>query len=109
ALGLVVTPQIGPDKTILLTIVATNDQADFSNTSQGLPSITTNEADAEVLIKDGETVVIGGILTSTEQESHDSVPGISKIPFLGELFKNNSKTETTDELLIFITPRVIEQ
>ncbi len=109
ALGLVVTPQIGPDKTILLNIVATNDQADFSNTSQGLPSITTNEADAEVLIKDGETVVIGGILTSTEQVSNGSVPGISKIPILGELFKNTSKTETTDELLIFITPRVIEQ
>ncbi len=109
ALGLVVTPQVGPDNTILLNIDATNDQADFSNTSEGLPSITTNEATTQVLIKDGATVVLGGILTSTEQESEDSVPGISKIPLFGELFKNHAKTMTTDELLIFITPRIIEQ
>ena len=109
ALGLNVTPQIGPDKTILLNIDATKDSADFSNQSMGLPSITTNEASAQVLIKDGATVVMGGILTSTEQYSEDDVPGISKIPFLGALFKHNAKTTSTDELLIFITPRVIEQ
>lgn len=109
ALGLSVTPQVSPDNTVLLNIDATNDQADFSNTSEGLPSITTNEATTQVLIKDGETVVIGGILTGTDQESQDDVPGISKIPVLGALFKNTSKTSTTDELLIFITPRVIEQ
>lgn len=109
ALGLTVTPQIGPDKTILLTIDATNDQADFSNTSEGLPSITTNEASTQVLIKDGATIVLGGILTSTEQNNEGSVPGISKIPFLGALFKNSDKTMTSDELLIFITPRIVEQ
>jgi type IV pilus assembly protein PilQ len=108
-LGLTVTPHVGPDKTILLNIQVSKDSADFSNTSQGQPSITTNEASTQVLIKDGETVVMGGILTSTEQESQDNVPGISKIPILGELFKRNAKSMTTDELLIFITPRVIEQ
>ncbi|MBF0557899.1 MAG: type IV pilus secretin PilQ [Nitrospirae bacterium] len=109
ALGLTVTPQIGPDNTILLTIVANKDSADFSNTSQGLPSITTNEASTQVLIKDGETVVMGGILSTTDQDSESNIPGLSKIPLLGALFKRNAKTTSTDELLIFITPRVIEQ
>lgn len=107
-LSLTVTPHVGPDKSILLNIHITKDAADFSQAVNGTPSITTNEASTQVLIKDGETVVMGGILTSTEQENENAVPGISKIPLLGALFKNTSKTLTTDELLIFITPRVVE-
>ncbi len=108
ALSLTVTPHVGPDKSILLNIQVSKDAADFSQVSQGLPTITTNEATTQVLIKDGETVVMGGILTSTEQENENAVPGLSKIPLLGALFKHNAKSLTTDELLIFITPRVIE-
>jgi type IV pilus assembly protein PilQ len=108
ALSLTVVPHVGPDKSILLNIQVSKDSADFSQVSQGLPTITTNEATTQVLIKDGETVVMGGILTSTEQENENAVPGISKIPLLGALFKHNLKTITSDELLIFITPRVIE-
>jgi type IV pilus assembly protein PilQ len=108
-LSLTVTPHVGPDKTILLNIHINKDAADFSQTVNGQPAITTNEASTQVLIKDGGTVVMGGILTSTEQDSTDDVPGISKVPLLGALFKHTAKTLTTDELLIFITPRVIEQ
>ncbi len=107
-LSLTVTPHVGPDKSILLNIQVSKDSADFSQQSQGLPTITTNEANTQVLIKDGETVVMGGILTSTEQENENAVPGLSKIPLLGALFKHNAKSLVTDELLIFITPRVIE-
>ena len=108
-LSLTVTPHVGPDKTILLNIHISKDAADFSQTVNGQPAITTNEASTQVLIKDGGTVVMGGILTSTEQDNEDNVPGMSKIPLLGALFKHTSKTMTTDELLIFITPTVIEQ
>lgn len=109
SLDLIVTPQVGPDKTILLNIQANKNEADFSQTSQGLPSIRTSEATTQVLIKDGETVVIGGILKSTETDNESSVPGISKIPILGALFKRNAKTATSEEQLIFITPRIISQ
>src|SRR5208283_4892651 len=61
ALSLTVTPHVGPDKSILLNIQVSKDAADFAQTSQGLPSITTNEASTQVLMKDGETVVMGGI------------------------------------------------
>jgi type IV pilus assembly protein PilQ len=108
-LALTVTPHVGPDKTILLDIHITKDAADFSQSVNGEPTITTNEASTQVLIKDGGTVVMGGILTSTEQANEDNVPGISKIPLLGALFKHTAKTITTDELLIFITPRIVEQ
>ncbi len=107
-LSLTVTPHVGPDKSILLNIHITKDAAEAALAQGGVPAISTNEASTQVLVKDGETVVMGGILTSTEQENVDAVPGISKIPFLGALFKHNTKTVTTDELLIFITPRVIE-
>jgi type IV pilus assembly protein PilQ len=110
-LELNVTPQVGPDKSVLLNVVAKKDSPDFSHAAQtnGVPSISTNEATTQVLMKNGETVVIGGILSTTEDDSVDNVPGISKIPILGELFKHNAKTTSSDELLIFITPRVIEQ
>ncbi|HEX8947385.1 MAG TPA: type IV pilus secretin PilQ [Dissulfurispiraceae bacterium] len=108
SLDLIVTPQIGPDKTILLNIQANKNEADFSNTSQGMPSITTSEASTQVLVKDGETVVIGGILKVNESEDESSVPGISKVPVLGWLFKRNLKSSKTEEQLIFITPRIVK-
>ncbi len=108
-LSLTVTPHVGPDKSILLDIHITKDAADFAQAVNGTPSISTNEATTQVLITNGATVVMGGILTSTEQQNEDNVPGISKVPLLGALFKHNLKTVTSDELLIFITPTVIEQ
>ena len=107
SLDLIVTPQVGPDKTILLSIQANKNEADFSQTSQGLPSIRTSEATTQVLIKDGETVVIGGILKSTENDNESSVPGISKIPVLGWLFRRNAAVSSSEEQLIFITPRIV--
>ncbi|MBF0505817.1 MAG: type IV pilus secretin PilQ [Nitrospirae bacterium] len=109
SLDLIVTPQVGPDKSILLNIEAHNNQPNFSQTSQGLPTINTNEATTQVLIRDGETVVIGGVLKTNDQESEDSIPGISRIPILGALFRHTARTLSTSEQLIFITPRVIEQ
>jgi type IV pilus assembly protein PilQ len=109
SLDLIVTPQIGPGGTILLNIQVNNNEADFSRTSQGMPSIRTSEATTQVLVKDGETVVIGGILKTTESDDESAVPGLSKIPLLGWLFKRELKTNEVTEQLIFITPRVVKK
>ncbi|MCL4490903.1 MAG: type IV pilus secretin PilQ [Nitrospirae bacterium] len=108
SLDLIVTPQVGPDKTILLIIQANKNEADFSQTSQGLPSIRTSEATTQVLVRDGETVVIGGILKTSETDNENNVPGISKIPVLGWLFKRKAAVTSSEEQLIFITPRIVK-
>jgi len=61
------------------------------------------------LIKDGETIVIGGIQKTSETDNEDSVPGISKVPILGWLFKRQTKETSSEELLVFITPRIVRQ
>ena len=107
AISLKVTPHITPDGYIHLEINTTKNEADFGNTSGGVPSILTKEATTEVLVKNGETTVLGGLYTSDESESGGGVPGLSKIPFLGWLFKTEGKRRSSQELLIFITPKIV--
>lgn len=110
SISLRVTPHVTADGFINLKINATKNEADFANTSAGgVPTILTREASTEMLIKDGETVVIGGLYSRTIQSSHDGVPGLSKLPVIGWLFQQNRKEDINDELLIFITPRIIKQ
>jgi len=73
------------------------------------PRTSKIEGDTKVLIQDGETLVIGGVYRKTERETSSGVPGLMKIPILGWLFKKRSTTEETSELLIFITPRMVER
>ncbi|MDP2876394.1 MAG: type IV pilus secretin PilQ [Holophaga sp.] len=107
-LQLDVTPQITNDGTIIMDIKVEKSEADFSRTVQGSPTILRKEIDTQVLVKDGGTAVLGGVYTTNTTSGTTGVPFISKIPILGWLFKTKSDKESTAELLIFITPRIIK-
>jgi type IV pilus assembly protein PilQ len=107
ALTLKVTPQITAAGTVIMKISVENAAPDFSRVDKGqTPPINTQRANTTVLLGDGQTTVIGGIYTSQEQQSTDRTPGLSRLPFLNWLFKRDSVTEQSTELLIFITPRI---
>lgn len=109
AISLKVTPHIAPDGYIHLEIEATKNEADFGQTgASGAPTILTKEAKTEVLIKNGDTTVIGGLYKRTKSKANSGIPFFSTIPVLGWLFKNELKRVETEELLIFITPTLVE-
>lgn len=108
ALSLSVTPQITARGTIITSIDIKNNSADFANTVNGIPPIITQSIQTTVMIEDGGTIVIGGIYRVEQTEQEDSVPLLSKIPLLGNLFKSSSKRGEQKELLVFITPRIIK-
>ncbi|MCX8069587.1 MAG: AMIN domain-containing protein [Thermodesulfovibrionales bacterium] len=101
---------LAKENLIYLSISVNKDEPNYSRKdSLGNPEISARQAYTNVALKDGETIVIGGLLIQKIDEGEDSVPGVSKIPILGNLFKRNYKYNQTEELLIFITPRIIEQ
>lgn len=102
-LSLEVTPHINANGTIIMKIDAKNDAPGTGSP----PPINTKQATTEMLLRDGETTVIGGIYVDSDQEGEDGVPYLMDIPLLGNLFKSNSKSKTKTELLIFITPRIL--
>ncbi len=106
ALSLEVTPHINANGTIGMKIDAKNDSPG-SSTGGSAPPINKKQATTEMLLRDGETTVIGGIYVDSDNESDDGVPFLMDIPFLGKLFKTNNKTKSKTELLIFITPRIL--
>jgi type IV pilus assembly protein PilQ len=108
-LTLEVTPQITAEGTVILDVQVENNSADFANLVQGIPPILTQSASTNVLVADGDTAVIGGIYQSQEQTTRNRVPFFSKIPILGLLFRNDFVTTQNNELLIFITPRIIKR
>jgi type IV pilus assembly protein PilQ len=109
-LSLEVTPHITQDGSILMNISAQNNQPDPSNSgSNGQPAIQRKEANTQVLVKDGETTVIGGIYVRRSSLNTASVPFLSKIPVLGLLFKRTDEQDNRQELLIFITPRILNR
>jgi type IV pilus assembly protein PilQ len=106
-----VTPIVTPDDRILMKIFITkNDVAGFTQVGLGtqVPNLSTNEAQTELLVNDGDTIVIGGIFKANIQDSMSGWPGLNKIPLLGWLFKNKVQSENNSELLIFITPRIVQ-
>ncbi len=105
-LKLEVTPVINPDGSIILEILATNDSPSLT-AGASAPSIDTKKAETKVLIHDGETTVIGGIYIESIQESEEGVPWLMSVPFVGNLFKSQKSQTVKDELLIFITPRIV--
>jgi type IV pilus assembly protein PilQ len=108
-LKLDVTPQITAEGTILLSVnVTKREPAVALNLSlgQNVP-LTIREYRGQVLVKDGGTTVIGGIFQINDQDQNNMIPGLWKIPVLGNLFRNKTRTEKHDELLIFITPRIL--
>jgi type IV pilus assembly protein PilQ len=104
-----VTPHVTPNEFIGMKITATKNEADFSQQVNGIPSITTREANTDMLVKDGDTVVIGGLYRRTIQSSRSGIPGLSNIPVIGALFRKERQQDDSDELLIFLTPRIIRQ
>ena len=109
-LELKVRPHITPDRSIILNVEAKKEELDPTIPSvEGVPGTDKKEAKTKVIIKDGETLVIGGIYKTVDNLSESGVPGMKNIPILGWLFKNEKVEDTTNELLIFITPRIIEK
>ena len=107
-LTLKVTPQITDAGTVILALEVENNYADFANLVNGIPPINTQSAKTIVLVRDGQTAVVGGIYQSTETTSQGSTPFLSKIPILGYLFKSNFTDSRNNELLLFITPRIVK-
>ncbi len=109
-LQLEVTPHITQDGSVLMNIKAENNQPDPANTgANGQPAIQRKEATTQVLVKDGDTTVIGGIYVRRAASAESSVPFFGRIPILGFFFRNTSDIEQRQELLIFITPRIINR
>ncbi|MGA2263044.1 MAG: type IV pilus secretin PilQ, partial [Acidobacteriota bacterium] len=108
ALTLTVTPQITSEGNIVLDLKVENNTPDFAHEVGGIPSIRTSESTTRVLVSDGGTTVIGGILIDNEQTQVDGVPGLASLPIFGNLFKHTSVTHNTQEVLFFITPRIVK-
>lgn len=104
-LTLKVTPQITADKRIIMQLVVNKDTP-VANVA-GPPTIDKKQILTKLLVKNGETVVLGGIYTQTTSDQVNGVPGLQSIPFIGHLFKRKQKTRNRNELLIFITPTII--
>ena len=107
ALELEVTPHITSDGSIFMELKVENNRADFANVVQGQPSIQIKEAETQLLVANGDTTVIGGVFATEEAESIGRVPLLGKIPVLGALFRNNSRTINRNEMLVFVTPHIV--
>ncbi|HEX7085164.1 MAG TPA: type IV pilus secretin PilQ [Vicinamibacterales bacterium] len=108
ALKLTVTPQITAANTVIMRINLENAQADFGRSVNDIPPIDTQRAITTVLVGDGETTVIGGIYFSSQERRQERTPLLHKVPLLGWLFKNDLVADANNELLIFITPRILK-
>jgi len=111
-LSLKVTPQITPDNRIIMDLDVRDDSVGTVVVASGgvnVPSINTREIATQVLVNDGQTVVLGGILETTQREDDTKVPYLGDIPILGHLFKNTSHQDNKDELMIFITPKIVHE
>lgn len=107
SLSLEVTPQITPDNRIIIEVKVTKDEPDFANALNGVPPIKKNEVNAKVLVSDGETIVIGGVFSNTQTKTVDKVPFLGDLPYLGRLFRRDVVSDTKNELLVFLTPRIM--
>ncbi len=107
-LRLTVTPQITVENTIFLNVDVENTTPDFGHEIGGNPTLITQQATTQVLVTDGGTVVIGGVIQTSNSTSISQVPLLGSIPWLGNLFKRQSVSSTNQELIFFITPRIVE-
>jgi type IV pilus assembly protein PilQ len=107
SLSLEVTPQITPDNRIIMEVKVTKDEPDYLNEVLGVPPIKKNAVNAKVLVNDGETIVIGGVFSNTQSKTTDKVPFLGDVPYLGRLFRRDVVSEAKSELLVFLTPRIM--
>jgi len=109
-LSLKVTPHITADRSIIMAVEVTRNAPDSSiDTPTGSPAIAKNQAKTETLVKDGQTLVLGGIYVIERSESSQRVPGFWKLPVIGNAFRNFDTEDSRRELLIFVTPSVVMQ
>ena len=111
-LSLHVTPQITPDDRIILDLtVAKDNVGEYVPSATGglVPSIDTREINTQVLVNDGQTVVLGGIMETERRDTVNKVPFLGDIPVLGALFRQKAKIDDKDELLIFVTPKILRE
>ena len=108
ALTLTVTPQITYEGNIVLDLKVENNTADWANNVDNIPSIRTSESATRVLVCDGGTTVIGGILLDSESNAQDKIPGLGSLPVVGNLFRRSSVSRSTQEILFFVTPRIVK-
>jgi type IV pilus assembly protein PilQ len=106
ALKLTATPQITNVGTILLNVQIENSTPDFARAINGIPSVATQSVQTNILMGDGETLVLGGILVDQDTNNIRQVPGFGSIPLVGHLFKDTQTIKSTAELMFFITPRI---
>jgi type IV pilus assembly protein PilQ len=106
-LSLEVTPQITPDNRIIMEVKVTKDEPDFSRQVNNTPLIRKNEVNAKVLVSDGETIVLGGVFSNTQTKGVEKVPFLGDLPYLGRLFRRDIVQDNKSELLIFLTPRIL--
>ena len=95
-----------PDNRVSMQIKITKN--DIDTITQGVPSLSTNEANTELLVNDGDTIVIGGVMKTRKNTSTSGFPWLSRIPVLGWFFKNQIDSSDSTELLIFITPKIVK-
>lgn len=107
SLSLEVTPQITPDGKVIMTVKVTKDEPDFVNALNDVPPIRKNEVNAKVRVADGETIVIGGVYSTTQNNVVDKVPFLGDLPYVGRLFRRDALQEKKSELLVFLTPRIM--
>ena len=111
-LALTVTPQITPDNNIIMDLLVSKDNVgELTPSATGglVPSIDTRSVETQVLVRDGQTVVLGGIYETERRETINKVPFLGDIPGVGALFRSTSNTSNKAELLIFVTPRILDE
>ena len=111
-LSLTVTPQITPDNNIIMDLIVSRDNVGelvASATGGFVPSIDTRSVETQVLVRDGQTVVLGGIYETERRETITKVPFLGDIPAVGTLFRSRTRTDNQSELLIFVTPRILQE
>jgi len=107
-LKLEVTPQITAEGTVFMDVLVENTQVDNGITRiQGIPALDTQSAETKILVPDGGTVVIGGVIVTQQRVDVTQVPMVGSLPLIGNLFKRTNVTVSSQELLFFLTPRVI--
>ena len=104
-----VTPHVIDGTLLKLNIRTHKDEVDFTNEVEGNPTILTKRAQTNLILYNGQTTVIGGLSKNTKSHNERGVPGAMRVPYLGNLFKKDSRTHDLEDLLIFITPYILPQ
>jgi type IV pilus assembly protein PilQ len=107
-LSLEVTPQITPDDRIIMDLIVSKDSPDFANLTAAGPPIKTQSVTTNVLVDNGETIVLGGVYEQTKSKSVQRVPFFGELPLIGFLFRSTFEQDNKSELLIFITPKLLK-